>query len=504
MIKVFCNKKEKDIVNFWNHTVFHPTNLIEDPMGQLHLNKLAQDKAVQIVRIYTMFEESVTLDENGQMQYDFSMSDYRIDELLKRGFTPYLVYGFFPGFLSAEQDDKQDEMLISHRYKNNLLYRSYMTDYNKWGQICYHYTKHLLERYGEDRVSTWYIHCYNEPDLGHFFYKNAPSYRERAAEYCKMYEAFVKGICAVSDKLMIGGVGLSQSATHFPFLEYFLNFVKEKGLRLDFLSYHSYGTGPKGMIEGTKPLDVRGAIRNTMMVKRVARLCGFGDLPMVCDEWGACTEGYKGVDTCSAFIFRENEIYAVYFAKMLTMYDEMGLYDPQIICMSGSHNLKVDFGGHRNFFTKHFYPKPIYNAFVLASRLGTEKLCHYADADCNDLSVMPTRHADGHMSILLGYADDALIRQLKPLNTTLNLEGLTKRCRVTGWRIDADHANAIRKFKELGQPENPTEEQMAAIREFGALKPEDLGTVDPENPEIAIRLENNATLLLEIEAMGNA
>jgi len=207
-------EKEKDIVNFWNHTVFHPTNLIEDPMGQLHLNKLAQDKAVQIVRIYTMFEESVTLDENGQMQYDFSMSDYRIDELLKRGFTPYLVYGFFPGFLSAEQDDKQDEMLISHRYKNNLLYRSYMTDYNKWGQICYHYTKHLLERYGEDRVSTWYIHCYNEPDLGHFFYKNAPSYRERAAEYCKMYAELIRCYCS-EDEAKIEAQTKAFTSFHF-------------------------------------------------------------------------------------------------------------------------------------------------------------------------------------------------------------------------------------------------------------------------------------------------
>jgi len=74
-------------------------------------------------------------------------------------------------------------------------------------------------------------------------------------------------------------------------------------------------------------------------------------------------------------------------------------------------------------------------------------------------------------------------------------------CKVTGWRIDADHANPIRKFKELGQPAEPTEAQKAAIREFGALKPEDLGTVSPEAPILELRMENNATLLLEIEAI---
>ncbi len=494
MIKIFCDKKEKDLVNFWNHMVFHPTNSIEDPWGQQHLDKLAEDKAVQIVRIYSMFEESVTLGENGELQYDFTMNDLRIDELLKRGFTPYIGYAFFPGFLSAEQDEK----LISHRYKDNLLYRSYMTDYDKWEEMCRVYTQHIVDRYGLETVSKWYLHCYNEPDLTVFFYYNAPSYRERAAEYCKMYEAFVKGLNAVSEKLMIGGVALSEGPTHFEFLEYFLNFVKEKSLKLDFLSYHSYGTGPKGMIEGTNPLDVKGAIYNTMMVKRIAKLCGFGDVPTVCDEWGACTEGYLGTDKCSGFIFRENEIYAAYFAKMLTLYDEMGLYDPQLICMSGSHGLKVDFGGHRNFFTKNFYPKPIFNAYVLAAKLGKEKLYHYAELDCEDLSIMPTRHADGHMSILLCYADDAFTRQLKPLSVDVTFAGITGKYTVTGWRIDADHANAIRKFKELGQPAEPTEEQKAAIREFGALKPETLGTVSAEDPILTVKMENNATLLLEL------
>jgi len=166
--------------------------------------------------------------------------------------------------------------------------------------------------------------------------------------------------------------------------------------------------------------------------------------------------------------------------------------------MSGSHGLKVDFGGHRNFFTKNFYPKPIFNAYVLAAKLGSEKLYHYAELDCEDVSIMPTKHADGHMSILLCYADDAFTRQLKPLSVDVTFAGITKDYTVTGWRIDADHANAIRKFKELGQPADPTEEQKAAIREFGALKPEALGTVTAENPVLTVKMENNATLLLEL------
>ena len=101
MIRIFCDRKEKDLVNFWNHMVFHPTNAIEDEWGQRQLAQLAADHAVQTVRIYSMFEESVTQGENGELLYDFSLNDLRIDTLLRLGLTPYIVYAFFPPFLAA-------------------------------------------------------------------------------------------------------------------------------------------------------------------------------------------------------------------------------------------------------------------------------------------------------------------------------------------------------------------------------------------------------------------
>ncbi len=234
MLKIFWNKKEKDLVNFWNHMVFHPTDAIEDDWGRQHLDKLAEDRAVQMVRMYAMFEESVTQGENGGLQYDFSMNDYRIDSLLSRGMTPYIVYAFYPGFLGV----RTDQEIADERYKGKLLYSSYLADYAPWEEICRAYTQHLVDRYGEEQVASWYIHCYNEPDLDYFFYKDAPSWQRRAEEYCKLYAGFEKGVTAASSKLKIGGPSLD---ARFDFLEYFLNFVRENKLRLDFISYHTYG-----------------------------------------------------------------------------------------------------------------------------------------------------------------------------------------------------------------------------------------------------------------------
>lgn len=500
MIKIFCDRKEKDLVNFWSHIVFHPTDAIEDDWGRQQLERMAQDKAVRSVRIYTVFEEMFTLDEQGEIRADFSKNDYRIDYLLNKGFEPCIAYAFFPLWLAADQSPE----LQAPRYKGNILSVSYPADYEKWEQMCHMYTQHIVDRYGEDTVAKWYIHCYNEPDLFHFFYKNAPTDEIRMEAYCKLYDGFVRGITAVSTKLKIGGCALSESDTHFQFLEYFLNHVRNNNVRLDFLSFHSYGTYPNLMADGTKPLDVRGAIPNTQTVAKIVRMCGFENLPLVCDEWGACTEGFVGADKVPDLIFREDERYSAYYVKMLTLFDELKLpYTRMMLCLSGAHNLKQNFSGHRNFFTKDFLPKPIYNAYVLAARLGEEKLYFYhvptfADCTVENLSVMPTRHADGHFSVLLGYADDGFHLELPTMARTVEFNGLDRKYAVSGWIIDTKNANAYSKFVELGSPVEPTQEQLAQIRQAGTLAETSLGFVTPESNSVTVTMENNAVVLLEL------
>ncbi|MBQ4517131.1 MAG: hypothetical protein II997_00920 [Clostridia bacterium] len=496
MIKVFCDKKEKDLKNFWSHIVFHPTDAIEDDWGQAFLDKMATDKAVKTIRIYSIFEEMVTLDENGKMQFDFTKNDFRIDSLLEKGFDIFIAYAFIPVWLAADQSSE----LCSERYKGNILVRSKPYDYSIWEEICRVYTQHLVDRYGEEQVSKWRLHCYNEPDWYHFFDKPAPDNYTRAMEYCKLYDAFARGVISVSEKLCIGGPALAESPKNFEFFELFLNHIKEAGTRLDFISFHSYGTFPELIEDKTKPIDSRGAMFCTMTVARIAEMCGFGHLPLVCDEWGAITEGYLDKERIPEMVFRENELYAAYYVRMLTMFDELKLpYEQMMICLSGQHGLRGDFMGNRNFFTKSFYPKPIYNAYVLAAKLGEEKLHFYADLENEHVSVMPTKHKDGHYSVLLCYADDGFALDLPTHNFEINLSGLKGKYQVTQYVIDKDTANAYSKFVELGEPQNATEEQKKAIREAGTLKPESLGTVSKENPCVALTMQNNAVVLLEIE-----
>ena len=86
MIKI-GNKVEKVQKNFWNNCLFHPTDAVEDTWGKRILDKMSEDKTIKTVRIYTMLEDIVYMDEDGNLQYDFRVSDLRIDYLLEKGYN---------------------------------------------------------------------------------------------------------------------------------------------------------------------------------------------------------------------------------------------------------------------------------------------------------------------------------------------------------------------------------------------------------------------------------
>ena len=126
MKNVFVNaeKPVKEINNFWNHIHFHPTDAIEDVWGQRILDSVAADGAARMVRIYAMLEDIVSEGENGELVYDFSDTDKRIDYLVSRGFKLLICMNFLPNAIA------KDKKVVSRltRYKNKHLFTSVPSD----------------------------------------------------------------------------------------------------------------------------------------------------------------------------------------------------------------------------------------------------------------------------------------------------------------------------------------------------------------------------------------
>lgn len=482
--------------NFWNHCLFHPTDAIEDSWGKRILDQMAADQSAKTIRIYAMLEDIVYIDMEGKLQYDFRANDLRLDYLREKGFDVLIALAAMPDCIAKNNGNKTSVSFNKTRYKGKMFHTSPPKDYALWEEVCYQYTKHIVERYGVECVANWRLQCYNEPDIPDFFMSELPAEEvmQRAEEYCKLYEAFAKGVCRASKEIKIGGPALALSIDVF--LTHWLKDVKRKGLKLDFISYHNYGclgfyTASK---LGVHALNVEHHIEKHKKLLAAVADCGWKNLPIIVDEWGAVGGGFKNITQVPELVFRETEVFSAYFVKLIDRHIRANFnIEKLMICLSGQHEMTEEFTGFRGFFTLNHLPKPIYNAHVLAAKLKENLL--ECEVENRNIFTIPTGDDSGNQAVLLSYSDDAMDEQLPIIEEEVVFENEDTNSVITVWCIDKEHTNPYRLYERMGSPAI-SDKIIDKLREEGRLS--SLTQVKGTN-RIGIKLTPNATYLITRE-----
>lgn len=484
----------KEHKKIFNQCVFHPTDAVEDSWGKRIIDKMEEDGAIDTVRIYAMLEDIVYRDDNGALAYDFRTSDTRLDYLVSLGYNLVIAYAGIPDCITSKEGGRTSVSKNKTRYKGKMWNGNPPDDYTEWEEICYQYTKHLNERYGE-RVKNWKFHCFNEPDVVSFFMPqidDREKYKERCDEYLKLYEFFVRGVRRANRTVMVGGPAL---ACVLDFFECFLNGVKERGLEMNYISVHTYGTDPELLNSGEETLSVRIMMEKVMDRVRIIERCGFSHLPIVMDEWGASSHGFFNSEECKILMFRETEVNSAYFIRLVKELTYAALpIENHMICLSGQHEMVEDFSGFRNFFTLNFIKKPIYNAFVLASKL------HTGVVECvnnvENITVLPTKSDTGEYAVAIVYAKEDFSEDLPVLFEQVEFSQNIVGRHLTVWCIDGANTNPYRLWQRMGEPKIEGE-VIKALREEGKMKPH-ASFVATEN-SVNVRLTPNAVYLITVE-----
>ncbi len=492
MIRI-CKNTIKKQTNFWNNATFHPTDAVEDPWGKRILDKMAEERTAKTIRIYAMLEDIVYYDGDGVLKYDFRLSDLRLDYLHGLGYELLLTYGGMPDCIAKTTNQKSSMSNGKTRYKGKMWNTSMPRDIKVWEDICYEYTKHIIERYGLDVVSRWSLSCFNEPDASSFFLKELSSYEqpiERCAEYCKLYDAFVRGTTRASEGIRIGGPVLAGVPLFF---EAFLKHVKEKNVRLDFLSIHNYGTHPSILERNERKITVDATIEKQEEYLKIIKEQGFEDTEILMDEWGVCTSGFRNMSEFPVLEFRETEVFPAYYVKTISEFIKRDYrISKMFICLSGQHEMQTDFTGFRGFFTLNFIKKPIYNAYVLASKLHEGLLPFECEND--NLHVIPTKDENGNYAVLLSYSGEFFEEDIPTVTEKLSFEEELVGKTVTVYRIDKETTNPYRVYQRLGLTDLSTDDIMMLRRE-GELKPVYTGTL---NGDLELTLTPNSTYLVSV------
>ncbi|MBR2353996.1 MAG: hypothetical protein IKA76_05800 [Clostridia bacterium] len=488
------NRVIKKQPKFWNHALFHPTDAIEDPWGKRILDRMARDGAIKTIRIYSMFEDIVYLGEDGEICYDFRLSDLRLDYLLEKGYDLLIAYAGMPDCIAKSTNLTMTAAKNSTRYKGKMWNSAPPKDYAVWEEVCYEYTKHLVERYGEDTVSKWHCHCHNEPDGG-FWMRDLGrnDFVPKCDEYCTLYDAFVRGVRRASKGIRVGGPAL---AHHVGFLDRFLLHIKETGVEMNYIALHAYGASVKNLNDGSRRIATENLFEYRIdPYMEMIRKHGFEDTELIIDEWGASAQGFYNVEECPSLWFREHEVFSAFFVKMIYQLIESGINISRLmICLSGQHEMVTDFSGFRNFFTLNFIAKPIYNAHLMTSKM--EELLVESRTDNENVFAVSTKNESGCYSTLLTYCSRYFEENLPSITEEISYAEDLKGKTVTVYCIDKTHTNPYRLFQRMNIENEPNEKQLKALKEEGKLKPIDSFVSD--GSAVKLDLTPNCTYLVLI------
>lgn len=487
-------KKQK---NFWNNFLFHPTDGVEDDWGYAILKQVAEDKAANMIRIYSMFEDIVSMDENGKLQYDYTDNDTRIDRLLSFGYKPLIAYSCVPACIAADPEMNSTNSHGAKRYKGKKYISSPPKDHALWEEVCYEYTKHIVEKYGMEQVKTWYLTCLNEPDSPGFFLPYAENEVKRA-EYNKIYDAFERGINRVSTELRIGGPTVG-GEEDIELLDTFLDHITQNNRRLSFISVHAYGTSPWHIRDGSRPFTIQNHFDRIHVYENIIKKYYPEGIEVVVDEWGACIGGDCQKSDYPELNFRETPQFAAYFANMVAQYIYKENLIPSImmICLSGQHTMKAEFEGFRNFFSLNFIKKPIYNSYVLMNKLYEDILASETDVD--DLTLIPTKSDDGNLAIILSHATPDFKDDIPTVKESLVIDGVSGEKEVTVWTIDDNNTFPYGEMLKRGYSEPLTPEQIQELKEVSILKPKTFAVNTDGKLSVDIELAGNGIILVEVK-----
>ena len=508
-INVDASKWLGELAHTWNYVGYDECNYTHSPGGMELISKLGKLEKPYYLRTHHLFctgnchgfykwgsTNIYTEDENGTPVYNFDLIDKMCDIWLASNTKPFFEIGFMPMHLADMTGADKGLTNIG-----NINYRDYQRYgwnrppkcYDKWYGLIHALMTHLIERYGEKELETWYFEMWNEPDIDYW--------KGTHEEFCKLYDYTECAIHDVMPAARFGGPStcgaLSADSKAANFLRDFLvhctsgiNYKSGKtGTRLDFTSFHTKGGGYS--FTTSKKLE------NTPSVKRfldqirvcgnVVNECGYGHLECILSE--ADPDGWAagGRFDNPAFDFRNTEYYASYVASTYkNIYDmggEMGI-DFRPLAWAFMFEGERCFEGTRTFSTQGI-DKAMFNTFKMFAKLGYQRIELTSSRDLDpekyedfwgsgngaEIDGWATLTGTNSVEIMLYCHEDTWnTEDTYPIELSVENLPLVGPCKVTHYRIDRNHSNAYAEWVRQGRPDYPAGGQYDAIKKRDSLE----------------------------------
>ena len=408
--------------------------------------------------------------EKGKWLYSFFNTDQIIDFLLSIGVRPFVELSFMPDDLAS------GTKTVFHYHANVTPPKDFVV----WRALINKLFHHWIDRYGAAEVRQWFFEVWNEPNLTAFG-------SGKPEDYFTLYRASVEAIKDVDPSLRVGGPVTAKSE----WIDTFVSFCDGHQLPADFISTHQYPTDALGSASDDTEGQLAKSPPDFMRRQAEATRGKAGGRPVYYTEWNTSSNPRDHLHDdpfCAAFAI--NILLDV--ARIVDGYSYWTFSD----IFSENYMPSVPFQGGFGLLTVHGVAKPVYRAFELLHRLGTDELpvggAHttvrtWCARKGNAVTCLLTNHALPRHPINTELVDLTL-SEVPPVRIAY-LE-----------RIDDEHANAKRAWREMSAPEYLTAHQLDVLHAASRLTKEPVAvTYEERTARLRVSLPPHAVVAVTIE-----
>ncbi|WP_221029175.1 GH39 family glycosyl hydrolase [Actomonas aquatica] len=452
-----------------------------------------------------------TEDAAGNPVYDWTIMDQIMDELTRYNTEPFVQAGFMPRDLSSQPEPYTPELTQRGLPKDMVSGGAFYPpkDYQKWQDLIAAWVQHSVDRYGRERVESWLWEPWNEPE--------SPYFKGTMEEFFMLYDHFAAGVKSVLPQARVGGPHVTDPGwkNGDVFMEAFLEHCRsglnaatgEIGAPLDFIAFHAKGTtrlDEQGRVE----MNLRNQLKTIDTYARIiASFPEYKDLPVYIGE--SDPEGCAG---CPATLdperdYRRTSQFAAYsaaaFMRKQDLMAEHGVRLEGAVSWAFTFHDQPWFNGLRAFTTNEV-ALPVLNAFRLFAQLEGERV-RVDNPDMLSTAQIIADSVRGRPDVgaVATTSGQVLLWNFHDIDTddqsaTVRLvwTGGTAPLYATAQRIDATHANAYTTWREMGEPQEPTPAQIAALHAASQLTSENLRLA--ADGSVTLTLAPQSVVLVEV------
>lgn len=391
-IKVDAAKTKGTLTSIWRFFGYDEPNYSTMKNGKKLLAELGQLGGPQVfVRTHHLLTSGdgspalkwgstnvYTENADGSPHYDWTIVDRIFDTYLERGLKPYVQLGFMPKALSTRPDLYPSEFPAGKMVPVDRGQAYPPKDFSKWGELCFQWTKHCVEKYGKAEVEQWYWEPWNEPNI--LYWKGT---RE---EFYALYDYAADGVRRALPGARVGGPETA-GGPGGDFLEKFIEHclrganaaTKQRGAPLDFVSFHAKGS-PKfenGHVRMGIANQLRDIDRTFAVIAKFPELKG---KPIVIGEsdpegCAACKGPQNG--------YRNGTMYSSYtaasFARKYELADKHGVNFEGALTWAFEFENEPYFAGFR-VLASNGIDHPVLNVFRMFGKMSGQRLAAESSA----------------------------------------------------------------------------------------------------------------------------